>query len=156
MMSRFYYPRKPLSGSYQIWTLHWSDIICTLFRLRVDDVFSIFPFFPFFQVVFNFIVFSPRSVPSLGHSWTPISTYNNRPVKPQIDVGDGMIGLIEADGTPFVQMTDSMQERHLIFSDAAQNAERISLSPDGKIKYDLCYITPGNMGVGGGIIDFRK
>ena len=40
---------KPFSGSYQLWTLHWNDIICALLWLR-DNKSSIFNFFPFSKV----------------------------------------------------------------------------------------------------------
>ena len=33
---------KPLSGSYQLWTLHWGDIICALLGLRDNELNPIF------------------------------------------------------------------------------------------------------------------
>ena len=36
---------KPFSGSYQLWTLHWSDILCALLGLRANKL-NPNPFFP--------------------------------------------------------------------------------------------------------------
>ena len=33
---------KPLLGSYQLWTLHWSDIICALLVLRANKLYQFF------------------------------------------------------------------------------------------------------------------
>ena len=30
---------KPLLGSYQLWTLHWSDIVCALLGLRANKLY---------------------------------------------------------------------------------------------------------------------
>ena len=32
----------PLLGSYQLWTLHWSDIICALLGFKSDRLYDIF------------------------------------------------------------------------------------------------------------------